>query len=179
MVTWQKRARLFVLAIAVAAVAAVFFTTRRREEPPPPAPVERGDPAATVESTGAFLVQVKGERETVRVEAEKQFSYPDGSIRLINVKVTSVRQGKTFVATGEEARVGENQTNLDMKGNVVMTSSDGLEVTADSATYNQSEGIVRAPGPVTFKRGPHERQRRRLQLRRERGTSWDCPIRRR
>ena len=150
---WQKRARLFLLAIAAGVVAVVFFTTQRREEPPPPAPVERGDPAATIESSGAFLVQMKGERETVRVEAEKQYSYPDGSTRLINVKVTSVRQGKTFTATGDEARVGENQTNLDMKGNVVMTSSDGLEAKAGSATYSQSGGVVRAPGPVTFKRG--------------------------
>ena len=115
---WQKRARLFVLALAVGVVAVVFLTTRRREEPPPPKPLERGDPAATIESRGAFVVQVKGERETVRVEAEKQYAYPDGSTRLINVKVTSVRQGKTFMATGDEARVGENQTNLDMKGNV-------------------------------------------------------------
>ena len=153
MVAWQKRARLFVLAIAVGVVAVVFFTTRRRVEPPPPSPVERGDPAATIESSGAHLVQFKGERETVRVEAAKQFSYPDGSIRLINVKVTSVRQGKTFTATAEEARVGENQTNIDMKGNVVMTSNDGLEAKGGSAAYNQSEGIVRAPGPVTFKRG--------------------------
>ena len=153
MVTWQKRARLVVLAIAVGVVAVVFFTTRRRETPPPPAPIERGDPAATIESQGAFLVQVKGERETVRIEAEKQFSYPDGSMRLINAKVTSERQGKTFFATADEARVGENQTNLDMKGNVVMTSNDGLEARAGSATYSQGEGIVRAPGPVTFKRG--------------------------
>ena len=84
----------FVLAIAVGVVAVVFFTTRRREEPPPPEPIERGDPAATIESQGAFLVQVKGERETVRVEAEKQFSYPDGSTRLINAKVTSDSPGQ-------------------------------------------------------------------------------------
>jgi len=57
------------------------------------------------------------------------------------------------VATSDEARVGENQTNLEMKGNVVMTSSNGLEAKGASATYNQGEGIVRAPGPVTFKRG--------------------------
>jgi LPS export ABC transporter protein LptC len=152
-VSWQKRARLVVMAVAVAVVAVVFLTTRRREEPPPPAPIERGDPAATIESFGAFIRQVKGEHETVRVEAEKQYSYPDGSTRLINAKVTSVRQGKTFVATADEARVGENQTNLDMKGNVVMTSSDGLEAKGGSAAYNQGEGIVRAPGPVTFQRG--------------------------
>jgi lipopolysaccharide export system protein LptA len=106
-----------------------------------------------VESSGAFLVQVKGERETVTIRADKQLSYSDGSTRLLGVTVTSVRQGKTFVATGKEARVGENQTNLDMKGDVRMTSSDGLAVSADSAKYSQGEGIVRAPGPVTFKRG--------------------------
>ena len=139
--------------MAVGVVAVVFATTRRREQPPPPAPIERGDPAATIESEGAFLVQVKGERETVRVEAEKQYSYPDGSTRLIKVKVTSVRQGETFVATADEARVGENQTNLDMKGNVVISSNNGLEAKGDSATYSQGEGVMRGPGPVTFTRG--------------------------
>src|SRR4026209_1950948 len=127
MITWQKRARLFVLAVAVGVIAVVFFTTRRRQEAPPPTPIERGDPAATVESSGAFLVQFKGDRETVRVEAEKQFAYPDGSTRLINVKVTSVRDGKTFTATSDEARVGENETHLDMKGHVIITSNDGFE----------------------------------------------------
>jgi LPS export ABC transporter protein LptC len=153
MVAWQKRARLFVMAVAIGVMAVVFFTTRRREQPPPPAPIERGDPAATIESEGAFLVQVKGDRETVRVEAEKQYSYPDGSTRLIKVKVTSIRQGETFVATADEARVGENQTNLDMKGNVVITSNNGLEAKGDSAKYSQSEGVMRGPGAVTFKRG--------------------------
>jgi len=153
MLAWQKRARWLVLAIAVGVVAVVFATTRRRDDKPPPEPIARVDPAAVIESSGAHLNQVKGDRETVRIEAEKQLSYPDGSTRLLKVKVTSVRQEKTFIATGEEARVGENQSNLEMKGNVRMTASDGLEVSANTAVYNQTEGIVRAPGPVTFKRG--------------------------
>ncbi|HUP39459.1 MAG TPA: LPS export ABC transporter periplasmic protein LptC [Vicinamibacterales bacterium] len=153
MASWQKRARFLVLAIAIGVVAVVFATTRRRETPPPATAVERGDLAATIESSGAFLVQMKGDKETVRVEAEKQYSYPDGSIRLVNAKVTSTRQGETFVATSAEARVGENQTNLDMKGNVVITSNNGLEAKGDSATYSQSEGVMRGPGAVTFKRG--------------------------
>jgi LPS export ABC transporter protein LptC len=150
---WQKRARLFVLVVAIGVVAVVYFTTRRRETPPPAAPVERGDPAATIESKGAFLVQMKGEKETVRVEAPDQFSYPDGSIRLIKAKVTSTRQEETFVATADEMRVGEDQTNIEMKGNVVITSSAGLNAKGASATYNQTEGVIYAPGPVTFKRG--------------------------
>jgi LPS export ABC transporter protein LptC len=153
MVAWQKRARLFVLVVAIGVVAVVYFTTRRREAPPPAAPVERGDPAATVESKGAFLVQMKGEKETVRVEAPTQFSYPDGSIRLINAKVTSTRQDETFIATADEMRVGENQTNIEMKGNVVITSSAGLEAKGATATYSKTDGVVYAPGPVTFKRG--------------------------
>ena len=72
---WQKRARLVVLAVAVGVVAVVFVTTRRREEPPPPAPVERGDPAATIESSGAFLVQVKG-RARDRHESRPRSSCP-------------------------------------------------------------------------------------------------------
>jgi LPS export ABC transporter protein LptC len=153
MLAWQKRARWAVLAVAVGVTAVVFVTTRRRQEPPPPEPVARVDPAAVIESSGSQMFQVKGDRETVRIEAEKQLSYPDGSTRLLNVKITSIRQGKTFTATGQEARVGENQTNLDMKGNVRLMASDGLEVSANSAAYNQGEGIVKAPGPVTFKRG--------------------------
>src|SRR5688500_18161561 len=153
MVTWQKRARLFVMAIAIGVMTIVFFTTRRREQPPPPAPLERGAPAATIESAGAFPLQLNGERATVRVEADKQSSYPDGNTRLIKVKVTSLRQGETFVATADEARVGENQTNLDMKGNVVITSKNGFEAKGDSATYSQGEGLMRGPGAVEFRRG--------------------------
>ncbi len=151
--TWQKRVRLLLLVIVLGVGAAVFVTMRPREAPPPQAAVPRVDPAAVMESSGAFSVQVKGERETVTIRADKQLSYPDGSSRLLGVTVTSVRQGQTFVVTGEEARIGENQTNLDIKGHVRMRSSDGLDVSADSATYAQTEGIVRAPGPVTFKRG--------------------------
>ena len=150
---WQKRARLFVLVVAVGVIAVVYSTTRRREAPPSIAPVERGDPAATVESKGAFLIQMKGEKETVRVEAPTQFSYPDGSIRLIKAKVTSTRQEETFVATADEMRVGEDQTNIEMKGNVVITSSAGLDAKGAIATYSRTEGVIHAPGPVTFKRG--------------------------
>jgi LPS export ABC transporter protein LptC len=153
MLAWQKRARLVVLVVAVGVAAAVFVTTRPRETPPQPAPVTRVDPTAVVESSGAFLVQVKGERENFTIQAEKQLSYSDGSTKLIGVKITSVRQGKTFVATGQEAKVGDDQSHIELMGNVRMTASDGLEVMADSATYSDSERIVRAPGPVAFKRG--------------------------
>jgi LPS export ABC transporter protein LptC len=150
---WQKRARLVAVLVAVGVGATVLITTRRREPPPAPRPVSRVDPAAVVESSGAIVRQVKGERENFRLEADKQLSYPDGTSKLLGVKITIDRQGKTYVVTGSEAKAGDNQSHIELTGNVHLSSSDGLDVTAGSATYSEGEGIVRAPGPVTFKRG--------------------------
>lgn len=153
MVAWQKRARLLVLVVAVGVAAVVFATTRRREPPAPPKPTPRADPSAIVESSGAFVIQVKGTKENFRIDAKKQLLYSDGSTKLLGVKVTSIRQGKTFVAEGDEAKVTGDESHTELTGNVRLSASDGLAVTAGSATHSRSEGIVRAPGPVTFKRG--------------------------
>jgi LPS export ABC transporter protein LptC len=153
MVAWQKRARLLVLVIAIGVGSAVYLTTGRREPPPPPAQVERADPAATVESTGSYLVQIKGAREHFSISADKQFSYPDGSARLEGARVESERDNKTFVMRGDEMKVNADQSHMELKGKVRLTASDGLEVTAASATYAKNEGLIRVPGAVTFKRG--------------------------
>lgn len=153
MVAWQKRARLAALVVGVGVVAAVFATSRRREGPPPATPISRADPTAVVESSGAILRQVKGAKENFRLEAEKQLTYQDGSTKLIGVKITVEREGKTYIITGNETKAGSNQSNIEIIGNVHLTSNDDLDVTAASATYTETEGIVRAPGDVKFKRG--------------------------
>jgi LPS export ABC transporter protein LptC len=150
---WQKRARVLVLVVAGGVAAAVFVTTRTREKAEPPKPIPREDPTAVVETSGAFLIQIKGARENFSIEAKKHLSYADGSSKLQGVKITSVRQGKTFVVTGDEAKVNADQSQIEVTGNVQLSATDGLEVTADSSTYNRGEGVVRAPGPITFKRG--------------------------
>jgi len=152
-VAWQKRARLATLVVGVGIVAAVFATSRRREGPPPATPVSRADTLAVVETSGAILRQVKGARENFRLEAEKQLTYQDGSTKLIGVKITIEREGKTYIVTGNETKAGSNQSNIEIVGNVHLTSNDDLDVTAGTATYTEDEGIVRAPGDVTFKRG--------------------------
>jgi LPS export ABC transporter protein LptC len=152
-VAWQKRARLVALVIAVPVIAVVFATTRRRVAPPAPAAIPRADPAAVVESSGAILRQVKGAKESFRLEAEKQLTYQDGSTKLIGVKITVGRESKTYVVTGDETKAGSDESHIEIVGNVHLTSNDGLDLTAKSATYNETEGIVRAPGDVKFKRG--------------------------
>jgi LPS export ABC transporter protein LptC len=152
-VVWQKRARFAALVIAVAVVLAVAVTTRRREAPPPPPAIPRADPAAVVESSGATVRQVKGAKESFRLDADKQLTYQDGSSKLIGVKVRIEREGKTYTLTGNETKAGSNESNLEIIGNVRLVSSDGLDVRAQSATYSETDGIVRAPGDVKFARG--------------------------
>lgn len=153
MLAWQKRARAVTVVVAVGVAAAVFVTTRPREAPPAPPPVPRVDPTAVVESSGAIVRQVTGEKENFRLDAKKQLSYSDGATKLLGVRITLVREGRTYVVTGDEARVGDNESHIELTGNVHMIASDGLDVVAASATYSDAEGIVRAPGPVVFKRG--------------------------
>ena len=142
-----------IVAVALSVSVAVFVTSRRRDVVPKSAPVARLDPAAVVESSGALVRDVKGARERFRVEAGRQLTYSGGRSKLMDVRITVERSGKTFVLTGSEAEVGENQSSVSLNGHVHLAGSDGLIVDASSATYNDSEGIVRAPGPVTFSRG--------------------------
>lgn len=153
MLAWQRRARLGAVAVAVAVSAAVFFSSRRREAPAVPPAVARVDPAAVVESSGAFVREVKGEKERFRVAADRQLTYSDGTTKLMGVQVSVEREGKTFVVRGDEAQVGENQSSIQLTGHVHLEGSDGLELDAASASYSEGEGIVRAPGPVTFSLG--------------------------
>jgi LPS export ABC transporter protein LptC len=153
MLSWQGRARLLTVAVAVTVSAAVLVTTRRRQAPPVPPSVARADPAAVVESSGTFVRDVKGERERFRVEAGRQLTYSNGTTKLTAVKVTIIRGGKTFVVKGDEAQVGEKQSSVQLNGHVHLEGSDGLKLDAASASYSEGEGIVRAPGPVTFSRG--------------------------
>ena len=149
---WQRRARFIAVAVAVTVSAAVLVTTQRRVPPPAPPAVPRVDPSAVVESAGAFVRDVKGAKERFRVEAKRQLTYSGGRTKLMDVRVSVDRDGKTFVLSGDSAQVGENQSSVQLEGHVHLTGSDGLIVDTDSATYNEGEGIVRAPGKVTFSR---------------------------
>src|SRR3954469_15677419 len=153
MASWQKRARLVIAAVGVAVVALVALTVRHRQPPAPAAPVKRLDPRAVSESSGVRLTQSTGQKVPGVVDAERTLAYADGTMKLINAKVTKDRDGLRYVITGKEARVGMDQSNVAMNGDVRLRSSDGLDAQAEQATYSRGEGIIRAPGPVRFAKG--------------------------
>src|SRR5262245_30264521 len=132
MLTWQRKARMVAVAVAVTVSVAVFVTTRKRQAPAPPQALARVDPAAIVESSGASVRDVKGEHGRFRVQADRQLSYSNGTSKLMGVKVTVERNGKTFVLSGDEARVGDKQSSVQLDGHVHLEGSDGLKVDAAS-----------------------------------------------
>ncbi len=152
--SWQRRARLGLGLFAVGFGLVVFFAIGEREPPAVATPPERLDPKAAVETIGGDVIQLKGARQDVRVEFAGQVTYADGQSKLLEIKAyIDNRAGRSFVVTGNEGRLGANQSSIDLRGDVTLTTSDGLTATAGEAHYVEAEGIVKAPGPVQFRRG--------------------------
>lgn len=152
--TWHKRARIGVAAFGIAVAIVVFVAIGERRAPVAAPPLDRFDPAAVLESSGSVLKRITGATQDFTVTSERQLTYENGATRLINVRIAvNGREGRDFVITGREAEAGEKQQELQLTGDVTLSSSDGFELNADRATFSEQDGLVRAPGPITFRRG--------------------------
>jgi LPS export ABC transporter protein LptC len=154
MTKWQRRARLLVAVFAVGFAVLLMFAFKRRAPAALSVTTGRTDPNAVVESTSGQSFKFNRAREDVRIEYDRQLTYKDGSTRLIGVKViTTERSGeRTFTVSAKEGLVGQNESIITMNGDVHFTASDGLTAKTEHATYGESDGMVRAPGPVEFAR---------------------------
>ncbi len=154
MSSWQKRAQLALAAVAVGVIGVVGYTLRPRDVRVAPPPVDRLDPTATVETRGADLIQLKGDRQDLRIESQGQVTYETGDTKLMGVRISiDNRAGRNYVITAREARVGKDQASFDVTGDVKLETTDGLIAFANQASYTSAEKIVHAPGPVRFTRG--------------------------
>ena len=152
---WQRSARTVIAVFGIVFAVFVARELKRRDLVPSMTRVVRTDPGAVVETTGGNLTRIKGTREDVSVAYQKQFTYEDGSSRLLGVTiVTEERNGtRTFTITGKEGRLGKGDTTIALDGAVKLAGSDGMTVLTEHATYAETDGTVRAPGPVEFTRG--------------------------
>src|SRR4051812_45296956 len=156
--TWQKKARFGIAVFVIVFIAIVITAGRRRKAPPPnEALPKRVDPAAVVEGHGTGKIeQTRDGRVVFSLTFGSQLTYPDGRSKLTGgVSVTADRSGKPFTITSSEADVAMKGNDLDSAHFIkdVKLKSNDLEVAAGDASYTESDGMVRIPGPVTFTRG--------------------------
>ena len=153
MTSWQRRARLLAAAVAIGGAVATYWMTGTRQAPPPPPPVTELPPAVTARTTAGEAEQTSGARQDFSLTFKEQVTYSDNRTVASDLKVTvRQREGQTFLIAGREGTVGAGQSSVALDGDVVLTGHDGLTARSESATYADGEGIVRAPGPVTFER---------------------------
>ena len=155
MTLWQRRARAVIAIVAVAFAIVVVLALKRRMVQTPAQPGARADPGAVVEVTGGRVERFKLSREDVRVAYGRQLTYADGSTRLADVTIaTDARAGgRTFTVTGREGEVGQNESTIQMNGDVRLAASDGMTARTEHASYSDKDGFVRTMGPVEFSRG--------------------------
>jgi LPS export ABC transporter protein LptC len=154
MTRWHRPVRLLLAVFAIVFAVGVYFSIGRRARPSGPAPQTQADREAKIVSMAGEVILFKGSQQDVRIEHQKRVTYQSGRTKFFTTKVTILDRGeRNFEVTADEAEVAENQSAIDMRGNVVITVSDGLTVKTDQATYTQSDETMRAPGPVAFSRG--------------------------
>lgn len=153
----RKLVRFIVAAFGI--LFAVFVAMQFRKRTPPvaaPPPVVRTDPGAVVESTKGQLLRVNLSREDFTVKFDRQLTFSDGSSKMFGLQIVAPERGsggRSFTVTAKEGQVGQKESTFNVHGNVELTASDGLVARTEDATYSESDGIVRIPGPAEFTRG--------------------------
>ena len=147
---WQRALR---IVIALAAIAfAVFVATNMKQRSAPVAqpPVPAADPSAVVESQGGNSVRVSGTKQEGTLAYDRLLTYASGVSKMMGVTITSERNGKTFVIKAKEGELGANDSAVQLTGDVRMDVSDGLVLTAQSATYGDVTVRPVAQKPTLF-----------------------------
>ena len=151
---WQKKARFGVAIFGIVFAIVVYAAIGERQATTPAAPLSRFDPRAVLESIGSKVQQVRLAQQDYVVEADRQLTYEDGTTKLIGVRIRIPnREGRDVTISGREAQTANDQQEIQLVGEVKLSSSDGFEVTTERASFDQDTGMLMAPGPVSFHKG--------------------------
>ena len=148
---WTRPARIALLSFVVTFAVAVFFFGVQRRTPTRAVAVDRADATAIIQSRDSRITLAGGSI----VEADRQFAYEDGSVRLVGVSVTvppdEERTG--FRMYGDEASGVEEAGEWRFAGNVGIATGDGLAGRTSEAAYSEADRRVTMPQPADFEQG--------------------------
>jgi LPS export ABC transporter protein LptC len=96
------------------------------------------------------FVEDKQGQKTWELEAESVQQYQEQNMMVLeDVKVTFyAKEGRIVYLTGKQGKVYQDTKNVDLLGEVMLTSSDGYQLKTHSASYRHSEKIVSTSDPV-------------------------------
>lgn len=157
---WRKRLRLAIALFVVIFAIVVGVSLRKGRKPvAPPKAGQTIDPNAVVQSQGPTDFELRKEgKVTFHITSGNQRTYADGrSVFGGGVAVVLPdKSGRRITVHSQEAEVtqppGKQVGTAVFTGGVKLETSDGITVTAATATYNDEEQMVRIPGPVTFRK---------------------------
>jgi len=151
---WRYPARVALASFVVTFGLAVLYGVQKRGVPSDTEAIDRVDSEAVIQSRGTTIFRTNENSEDFRVTADRQLTYPDGTVRLRGVTVTVAandeREG--FTLSGSEARADNESGNVHIEGGVRLFTDDGLEAMAEVADYSDKNGIIGMPGVASFRR---------------------------
>jgi lipopolysaccharide export system protein LptA len=155
---WQRWLRIALGVFFVGLVVVLAFSMRSRKPAPAAPTMKRVDPTAAVElPQGADITWTQKGREAFTLQFTRGLSYPDGRYTFTGPHVTIPdRNGRTVDIRAERAELfaptGQPRRGT-FRGDVVLTSSDGLTLNTAEASYSEADDVLRIPGAFTFSRG--------------------------
>ena len=96
------------------------------------------------------FVEDKQGQKSWELEAQSIHKYQEQNMILLrDVKLTFyAKEGRTFLLTGKQGKVYQDSKDVDLEGDVTLTSSDGYQLKTHSLSYRDSEKIIRTSDPV-------------------------------
>ncbi len=93
------------------------------------------------------FVEEKHGQKTWELAAKSIQQYQEGNVMVIeDVKLTFfAKDGQTVTVTGNQGKFYQDTKNMELKGDVIATSSEGYRLKTDSVSYNHQEKKIRTP----------------------------------
>ncbi len=139
MTLWQRPVRIALATFAVAFGVILFFGARDRAPSIAAGTVSRTDRNAIIESRDAQIVQREDRGDNLKIDADRQLAYEDGSVKLLGRVRIEFSDG--LVVDTEEAVYADGGDLVSMPG---LTSFDrpNMEARAESARYDRTEDLL-------------------------------------
>ncbi len=96
------------------------------------------------------FVEDKHGQKTWELEAKAIQQYQDQNVIMLeDVTVTFyTKEGRSFILSGNKGKVYQDSRNMELVGDVVLTSSDGYRLRTHSISYNHSKRRATTSDPV-------------------------------